>query len=790
MKNILFFVGFCLLFGTQGWGQPTSTQNFGTGTTSLTTGTSITLYPNPTSGTTWARIGSGAGSVNIANTSNPLNTTGSFVRAVAPTGNSVNKFSPCVNYTGGTEFYTSFKVLFGDASAGNTATSGSWSYFQGTGNMYSDGSDFTGTQVFTGIRLTYGESSSLLLSYRSGSNWVTTGLTATLFNQSTIYTFEIIGNNKLSETIYYTYNGSSYSVAADKFDLIINGTLIGDDLSKAQLSNNTNINSITFIGLNSNLNAANIFVDDVIVLNLVPSVIGNTFSGNGAWASPERWSYGNVPGSTDIAVIDGVASVNSTISIIGLTINTGKSFVINPAYSLTVSGTLTNNAGNEGLVIESDATGTGSLIHNTNTVAATVKRYYTGAAEAWHLVSSPVAAQSISDTWIPTGSYPDGSGYDFYKWSEADKLWLNQKVGANNISTFSPGTGYLTAYQAANPTKTFTGNLNNGTVNISLTKTGTETYAGSNLLGNPFPSSIDWKASSGWTRTNLAVDGSGYTMYIWNETANNYGSFNSAGTEGTNSVTQYIPPMQGFFVTASSAGTLSMDNNVRIHAGASNWLKSEGQNKHFKIKATSTANYGSDEICIEFDHELSSGGAPKWFSFVESAPSLYLPQGDKNYSIRFLTNSMDNPTVPMSFKPGINGSYQLNADYGENEFEAIYLEDLKTGIKQNLVSNPSYSFTSTTSDDPNRFKLTFASVGIENPQTENPSVYTYGNQIYVKGQGTALVELYNMSGQRIYAVQTQLTGITPIPFRASAGYYLVRIISDRNVQTSKILLNN
>src|SRR5215218_7485861 len=109
---------FCVLtLSASVFGQ-TSTQDFGTGTGSHTGQTGSTAFlPNPTSGTTWARAGAVAPNAPIvlANTSNPLGTTGSYVRGVASSSTSVSKFSPVVGYSGSTEFYTSFKVLFGDS---------------------------------------------------------------------------------------------------------------------------------------------------------------------------------------------------------------------------------------------------------------------------------------------------------------------------------------------------------------------------------------------------------------------------------------------------------------------------------------------------------------------------------------------------------------------------------------------------------------------------------------------------------------------------------------------------
>ena len=275
---VLFLIAVLTLTGSslEGWGQ-TTIQNFGTGTGSHTSQTGSTSFiPNPTSGTTWARAGATAPNAPIvlANTSNPLGTTGSYVRGVASASGSVCKISPVVGYTASTEFYTSFKILFGDASAGNTATSGIWTFYQGAGAMYSDVNDFTGAQVFTGLRFTYG-TGVVTLQNRAASAWNTTGLTTTSFNQATVFTIEIIGNNKTSGTINYTYNGASKSVAVQKFDLYINGNLVGDDIAEAALPANTSITSSTFIGISSTGNVANVFVDDVVVYNAVPAAISN-----------------------------------------------------------------------------------------------------------------------------------------------------------------------------------------------------------------------------------------------------------------------------------------------------------------------------------------------------------------------------------------------------------------------------------------------------------------------------------------------------------------------------------
>ncbi|MBK7212805.1 MAG: hypothetical protein IPH88_05825 [Bacteroidales bacterium] len=105
----------------------TSVQNFGTGTGSHTSSTGSTSFiPNQPGN---EALANGSGSINLVTSANPLGTTGSYVRGVASTGTSVTKFSPWVGYTGSTEFYTSFKVLFGDVSAGSQQLQ-AWSFIK------------------------------------------------------------------------------------------------------------------------------------------------------------------------------------------------------------------------------------------------------------------------------------------------------------------------------------------------------------------------------------------------------------------------------------------------------------------------------------------------------------------------------------------------------------------------------------------------------------------------------------------------------------------------------------
>lgn len=231
--------------------------NLGTGSGTLSTGSSTSFFPAPPSGSTWARIGSGNGSINIENQVIQFGTD-SYIRGSAATGGSVNKFS-VNNYTSAKAFTLRFNLRLGSADGNANATSGNWYLFCGDGNMYSDANTFSGAQVFTGLRFR-AAGGAIFISFRNRNAWDSLTVNRTLFNQAQNYLIEIYGNNTTSLKTY-TY-GTTQSLDSNKWDLWVDGTLVGDDLPKAQLPNDAIIDSWVLYGESSVLNNFNIFTDE------------------------------------------------------------------------------------------------------------------------------------------------------------------------------------------------------------------------------------------------------------------------------------------------------------------------------------------------------------------------------------------------------------------------------------------------------------------------------------------------------------------------------------------------
>lgn len=752
MKNILFFVGFCLLFGTQGWGQTNPVQQ------SLPFAFSSQSGSTLPAGIAVHRFGTTAGTIPLTRTLNPgnadlphtsTNTFGGWkdegengISMLASSSQAAGAIVVAINTIGLTNVQVSWicRTILQQASRDNSFA------LQYRVGVSGDFTDIGTTSTYSSAGQTSGHVSSTY----------TENLPSAADNQPIVQVRWIYWES-------FGATGARDRLALDEVSIKANNTFYSK--SSGNLNDVANWGTSTDGSGTAPVNFSTDFQGFVIKNNATPT-IGTDWTVSGT--------------NSKIIVGDGTNACNFTaaynVSTPDLEIKTNGVITISPSKSLTVSGTLTNNA-SEGIVLSSpsDHGAPGSLIMaGTYTGSGTIKaeRYitaYTGASDGWHLLSSPVNTFTISSTNIAPGANDD-----LYWYSETDNEWKNYKTSAFN--TMTNGQAYLCAYEAS-ATKSFSGTPNNADItfsNLSFTNS-----RGWHSLGNPFQSAMIWNDGN-WALNNISTT----AKYL-----------NSGGTYSNLTANDIIPCMQGFMVNATStSNSITLSKSSRTHNSTAWYKNGQNLNGKFRIRTASL----NDDTYVEVDVLLQPSSS---FGFDELTDSKFIPGMSGTPKLYF---KIDNESLSLNAIPREEGQYNLgfmkgNTDYYHltaTGFESlssntqVILYDLKMGSAHNLSANPSYSFTSTTSDDPNRFKLTFASVGVENPQTENPSVYTYGNQIYVKGQGTALVELYNMSGQRIYAVQTQLTGITPIPFRASAGYYLVRIISDRNVQTSKILLNN
>jgi len=673
--------------------------------------------------------------------------------------------------------------LFANAAADNPA-----------GSVANNNSALVGSLI-PGEVVLFKNSSAVLPGYASG-----TSLSACNFNGDDLLVISTSSSN------------STGDVWSSRIDVIGNGTSWGSNKSfyrnaSITVANTTYTTAEWTQVTNAAVNGASSTTSEYLGTHLITG-FWKTSASTTTWSTGANWDDVNEPssstnvyiraGGSNFPSISGDATTPSESN--NLTIALSASVTIPVGKALTVNGILSNSGT---LTINATSSGTGSLKHQTDNVEATVEQYV-AKDDTWHFLSVPFSSNmpAICDgNYAPvTGDFNStvGGTYDFYYLdeSEASDNWINIKLadtwGVNttdfgNPPTFVAAKGYLVAYSssfAGSETKSATANLSNGTVSIGLTVSNLN-Y---NLIGNPYPSSIDWKASSGWTRDNIGEQ-DGYNLWVWNGTAGQFGAYNSTSDldDGTNGASRYIAPSQGFYVKATSASNLIMDNDVRVHS-SKKLLKNTESVDVVKLSVTGNQNTYSDEIIIEFGHNNGNGGTEKLNSMYAEAPSLTTTKNGSNFSLDFRSEPSVQSTIPVNFKAGVNGIYTFTSQLSAS-IDIVVLEDLLLDIEVELNSNTEYTFTSSPNDNPNRFILHFGPTGINNTDLSNNQIqiYSSNNTVQVINNKNLVgdISIINLFGQVVG--NYKLTGNTKqqIDFTATTGLYIVSVKADNGLTSTK-----
>ncbi len=511
------------------------------------------------------------------------------------------------------------------------------------------------------------------------------------------------------------------------------------------------------------------------------------------WNDPNNWSNGLPGTASDVIINSGTNDplLQSASTIQSLTINSGATLNIGASGQLSVTGTLTNNAGNSGLYVHSDASGTGSLIHNTDNVPFTIERYVTGGENAgggtsiykYHLISIPLA-DGIQAGDVFTGSYL----WHFVPNQTNEDSWLGITSLTENLDNQK---GFLSYVADESDKFIFTGTMNNGDFTVAA-----ENIDAGNvkLIPNPYPSAIDWEA------IDLTGTGLNPTIWLFNSNTGNYESYNDGAGLGQ----QYIPVGQAVFVEAASADpSLTFTNAHRTHNQGNGFYKSGGELAKDLLKIAVSANSSSDATFIRFRQQAENtyngfDDASKLKGF-SGAPQLYTHSTDnRDLSINTLATSQETVIVPLSFELNASGEAVMSFEYLET-FEPevdIYLEDLLTDQMINIRETGHYTFSHEVENDPLRFNLHFMGVtSVQDLQaSENHfKVWTNENQLYILPtdkltEGSLQIELFDLSGRLIQSVDKQAQKPMILSIPDYKGIMLVRIQNEKLVQTQKIFI--
>lgn len=450
--------------------------------------------------------------------------------------------------------------------------------------------------------------------------------------------------------------------------------------------------------------------------------------------------------------------------------STTFNIILNSGYKLSTPGA-NINLDNCTLQLKSGSSLMELGISGQTGTNVTVERSFSGNDPDYHLFSSPISTATANTflgmylmSFNPLPSVPYGPANDYGYTDVVDPL-----TGLNVME------GYALYSNLAANNVSFTGTLNIGNQSHSFNLNGNNPY-GWNLLGNPYPSSIDWDA------VTIPPEMNGEVHYIEAATGADISYVFGGGGGG-----RYVPPMQGFFVSATSAGTLQLTNTVRTHTGAGSYYKSE-INDLLVLEASGngftneTRIYFNEEATNEHDRLFdaykiitsSNPQLPQLFSITPSGTKLSI-------------NGMPEANlVPMGMVAGVPGEYTISA-IETSEFENVILEDLVEGIKTDLLQQ-SYTFIYGLNEPENRLIVHFTPMAVPENFASPVSIYSNNHDVYVAApastEGTVMV--YNLMGQEV-ATATISEVITRITLDKSA-YYVVKVICNESVVTKKVFV--
>jgi hypothetical protein len=326
----------------------------------------------------------------------------------------------------------------------------------------------------------------------------------------------------------------------------------------------------------------------------------------------------------------------------------------------------------------------------------------------------------------------------------------------------------------ATNTVSFVGSLNHGIQSASVTA-GADGYNW-NLLGNPYPSSIDWE------QVSIPAGMTNEVHYIDAASGADLSYVQVTGGPGA----QFIPPMQGFFVSGSGA-SLQFDDAVRTHSGSDVFYKD--YNPQLVVLEAIGENF-TDETWIHFNEtagEEHDGQFDAYKRISLSNPELPQIFSYTTGGIMLSVNGMPEvESVPVGFTAVESGAFTINAKES-GEFTELYLEDLFTNYVTNLLEND-YSFSHSAGDPQNRFVLHFGVVSVEDNMANSTNIYSVDKEVYVavteftKGH----ISIFNTMGQEVVTAPINNT-VNKISLNKT-GYYIVKVMSDNNVATEKVFI--
>lgn len=564
------------------------------------------------------------------------------------------------------------------------------------------------------------------------------------------------------------------------------------------------------------LSGDRINIDDVAITDFVESPVSTTWTGafSNEWTQAANWSNGIPGNTTNVTISVGwfYPELSTPVVISGMIIEPAAHLFIKNNGSMTVNGDFR---------LKSSAAGTATLLNDgilTVTGMSKAEQYLTtktgeSAKDNWWYISSPVTGASSNSILV------DGSAnkLGFYSEQQGD---YPQITSSGHL--LESGKGYLAEINTTG-TYEFSGTFNNGTIGpLTLRRTvSAGNNRGFNLIGNPYPSGINWNAITGFGTAQQRTD---IKPTIWIRTRNSSGAMvfdTFDGEDGTSlgvrgRLNQFIPPMQSFWVRVEADGTSPVitftnemrvysdqqleTNRLKVNAGLStkddsytsdyesvnkvSQLSSAGVISRNVVKLELTSGQQRDEAIIStntaasdaydfYDSEKMKSGHSEIYSFVDGQELV----------INKMRSIEAGKSVLLGFRPVQSGTFTIRAtELINTEQLAVVLVDQNQLTETVLNMDKAYTFTSDGTTTTDRFRIIFRAAETVSAIEDTYEVpyqvdITPDNRIRVRSQLLQLgstIRLYNLTGQQLMT-ESLTESNTLIDHQLISGVYIVKI---------------
>ncbi|MBL0339772.1 MAG: T9SS type A sorting domain-containing protein [Bacteroidetes bacterium] len=447
---------------------------------------------------------------------------------------------------------------------------------------------------------------------------------------------------------------------------------------------------------------------------------------------------------------------------------------------------------------------------NGNILGSVTMQRFLQSGFGYKYFSSPFQSATVnefSDDLNLLSTFPP-----FYRYNESSLTsgWVNY---SNPAGLLVQMTGYAANFGnlAASKTVDISGVVNNNLQTITLKNTNKPFTLGFNLVGNPFPSPVDWDAPLGWNKTN--IDNAVYCFDA--SSSDQYGGTYSTYINGISSngvITNIIPSMQAFFIHVSDGsypvnGTLQVNNLARttdlqpVFHRATQFadrplIRLEAKQSDFGMVKDAMVIYFEQNANDKFNKEKD---ALKLMNTDNDIPNIYSFSADGvRLSINALSDVLElTSKIPIGLITERDGfiTFKASEIYELPDSLKVYFVDTELRTNHNLQLNPEFRIKLNKGIYENRFHLSFTSKELPFiTDIDELGVYSSDGIVYVyyelpPGENGELT-ISNMQGQLLWQKKISTTGQFSIQPNFSTGIYIVNFRSVNTVFSKKLFLKN